>query len=174
VTPTAPGPGRGPGQGRGPTPGQASGPTPGQASGPAPGQARGPTPGPGRGAASEPRPGQVHGLTRGLQKVRATYGAALVFAPGLMIWLATGQLPSRRARRVAQVLGARHLMQAALTAAAPEPAALAIGGQVDALHAGSMLALAAVSRTGRRAALADALTEAALAAAGRAAAGVRA
>ena len=118
---------------------------------------------------------------RGLQKARAAYGAALVFVPGPVIWLATGQRPSRRTCRVAQVLGFRHLIQAALTTAvsttavsttaaptgaAPEPAALAIGGQVDAVHAASMLLLAAVSRAGRRAALTDALTEAALAAAG--------
>jgi hypothetical protein len=103
---------------------------------------------------------------RGLQKIRATYGAALVFMPGPVIWLATGRRPSPRACRVARLLGTRHLIQAALTAAAPEPAVLAIGGQVDAVHAASMLLLAAVSRTGRRAALADALTEAAFAAAG--------
>jgi hypothetical protein len=40
---------------------------------------------------------------------------------------------------------------------------LAIGGQVDAVHAASLLLLAAVSRAGRRAALTDALTEAAFA-----------
>jgi hypothetical protein len=106
------------------------------------------------------------GLARGLQKARAAYGAALVLTPGPVIWLATGQLPSRRARRVAQVLGIRHLIQAALTVAAPEPAVLSIGGRVDAVHATSMLLLAAVSRAGRRAALTDALTEAAFAAAG--------
>jgi hypothetical protein len=105
----------------------------------------------------------------GLQKARATYGAALVLAPGPVLWLATAQRPSRRARRVAQVLGIRHLIQAALTAAAPEPAVLAVGGQVDGVHAASMLLLAAVSRGGRRAALTDALTEAAFAAAGVAA-----
>jgi hypothetical protein len=109
----------------------------------------------------------VTATARGLQKVRATYGAALVLVPGPVIWLATGQLPSRRACRVAQVLGIRHLIQTALTAAAPEPAVLAIGGRVDAVHGASMLLLAAVSRAGRRAALTDALTEAAFAAAGR-------
>jgi hypothetical protein len=112
------------------------------------------------------RASPVTATARGLQKARATYGAALVLAPGLVIWLATGQLPSRQARRVAQVLGIRHLIQAVLTAAAPEPGVLAIGRQVDAVHAASMLLLAAVSRAGRRAALTDALTEAALAAAG--------
>ncbi|HMD22822.1 MAG TPA: hypothetical protein VKH61_01900 [Streptosporangiaceae bacterium] len=106
-----------------------------------------------------------------LQVVRATYGAALVLLPGPVIWLATGQLPSRRACRVAQVLGIRHLIQAGLTSAAPEPAVLATGGQVDTVHAASMLLLAAVSRAGRRAALTDALTEAAFAAAGFSASG---
>jgi len=103
--------------------------------------------------------------------VRAAYGAALVLVPGPAIRLATGRLPSRRACRVARVLGTRHLIQAALTAAAPGSAALEIGGQVDAVHSASMLLLAAVSRAGRRAALSDALTEAALAAAGYSAIG---
>ncbi len=99
--------------------------------------------------------------------VRATYGAALVLAPGPTIRIATCRRPSRRACRVARVLGTRHLIQAALTAAAPGPAAvLVIGGQVDAAHTASMLLLAAVSPAERRAALTDALTEAAFAAVG--------
>ena len=118
--------------------------------------ANGPSSGLTRGPALRP--------ARGLQKARVAYGAALILVPGPVIWLATGQLASRRARRVAQVLGVRHLIQAALTAAAPEPAVLSIGGQVDAVHAASMLLLAAVSRRGRRAAGADALTEAVFAA----------
>jgi hypothetical protein len=108
---------------------------------------------------------------RALQVVRATYGAALVLVPGPAIRLATGRLPSRRACRVARVLGTRHLIQAALTAAAPGRAVLALGGQVDAVHTASMLLLAAVSRAQRRAAVADALTEAAFAAAGFSASG---
>jgi hypothetical protein len=103
---------------------------------------------------------------RALQVVRAGYGTALVLAPGPVIRLATGRPPGRRACQVARVLGARHLIQATLTAIAPRPGVLAAGGQVDAVHTVSMLVLAAVSRGGRRAALADALTEAALAAAG--------
>jgi hypothetical protein len=108
----------------------------------------------------------VTATVRGLQVARATYGAALVLAPDPAIRLATGHLPSRRACRVARVLGARHLIQAGLTAAAPGRALFALGGQVDTVHTASMLLLAAVSRAGRRAALTDALTEAALAAAG--------
>jgi hypothetical protein len=103
---------------------------------------------------------------RELQRIRVGYGAALVFLPGTTIFLATGRLPSRRTRRVAQLLGVRHLAQAALTAAAPRPEVLAAGALVDAAHAASMLLLAAVSRAGRGAALTDALAETAFAAAG--------
>jgi hypothetical protein len=98
--------------------------------------------------------------------IRVGYGAALVLMPGTTIFLATGRVPGRRTRRVAQVLGARHLAQAALTAAAPRPVVLAAGALVDAAHAASMLLLAAVSRAGRGAALTDALAETAFAAAG--------
>ncbi|HTQ91937.1 MAG TPA: hypothetical protein VMK84_20820 [Streptosporangiaceae bacterium] len=101
-----------------------------------------------------------------LQVIRAGYGLALVLVPGPLIRLATGRPPSRRACWTARILGTRHLVQTALTAVAPQPAGFAAGGQVDTLHATSMLLLAAVSQGGRRAALADALTEAAFAAAG--------
>jgi hypothetical protein len=107
--------------------------------------------------------------TRTLQLIRAGYGAVLVLAPGPAIRLATGREPSRLMRRTARLLGARHLVQTMLTAVAPVPGTYAVGGQVDSVHATSMLLLAAVSRSGRRAALTDALTEAAFAAAGFAA-----
>jgi hypothetical protein len=103
---------------------------------------------------------------RVLQLVRAAYGTALVLAPGPTIRLATGRVPGSRTCRVARVLGTRHLAQAALTAVAPRPAVFAAGGQVDAVHAASMLLLAAAGGSGRRAALTDALAEAAFAAAG--------
>ena len=107
-------------------------------------------------------PGPGHAL----QLIRAGYGVALVLAPGRLIHLATGRPPGRRTCWTARVLGTRHLVQTALTAAAPTPAVFAVGGQVDTLHATSMLLLAAVSQGGRRAALTDVLTEAAFAAAG--------
>jgi hypothetical protein len=103
---------------------------------------------------------------RVLQLIRAGYGAALLLVPGPAIRLATGAVPSQRACRTARLLGARHLVQTALTAIAPMPGTFAVGGQVDTAHAASMLLLAAASRPGRRAALTDALTEAAFAAAG--------
>jgi hypothetical protein len=105
----------------------------------------------------------VTASTRALLAFRVGYGMVLVLTPGLVIGLVTGRIPSRRACRVAQVLGTRHLVQAVLTAAAPRPEVFAIGGQVDVVHVASML-LAASRPADRRAALTDALVEAALAA----------
>jgi hypothetical protein len=105
---------------------------------------------------------------RALQLARAGYGAALLLQPGPAIRLATGHRPSRRACRVARLLGARHLAQATLTAFAPRPGVFAAGADVDVLHAASMVMLAAADRAARRTALTDAVAEAALAAAGRA------
>jgi hypothetical protein len=105
---------------------------------------------------------------RALQAVRAGYGIVLVLTPGLALRLATGRRASPRARRVVRVLGIRHLVQAAATAAAPTPAVFAAGRQVDTVHAASML-VAGVWPAERQAALADALVEAALAAGGAAA-----
>jgi hypothetical protein len=101
-----------------------------------------------------------------LQLTRASYGVALVIAPGPVIYLATGRFPGRRVRRVAQLLGARHLVQAAVTAVAPLPDVFALGAEVDAVHATSMLMLAAARRAARPAALTDAVAEAVFAAAG--------
>ena len=89
-----------------------------------------------------------------------------------MIRLCTGQSPSVRARRVARVLGLRHLAQAAITAWMPRPEIVAVGSVIDLGHAASMLALAAASESLRRAELADALAAAALAVAEPASAGL--
>lgn len=91
---------------------------------------------------------------------RALYGAALLAAPGPILAVAAGQAPSRRDRAVARVLGARHVAQALVSAAAGRQA-LAPGAVVDGLHAASMVGLAARRGPGddgsiRRAELADA------------------
>ena len=80
-----------------------------------------------------------------------------------MIRVCAGRPPSLRARRVARVLGIRHLAQAAIMAWAPEPQVVAVGSVIDLCHAASMLALAAASQSLRRAELADALVAATLA-----------
>jgi hypothetical protein len=102
--------------------------------------------------------------------VRGGYGAILLCAPGTAIRLSGAGPASRRALAVTRVLGVRHLIQAAVTAAAPNAAVLTIGAQADFAHAASMLALAAASRPLRRAGLADGLIATVLAVAGTAAA----
>ncbi|HLI41936.1 MAG TPA: hypothetical protein VKV35_09875 [Streptosporangiaceae bacterium] len=99
---------------------------------------------------------------------RAGYGLALVGRPGRAVRLAQGSPADGRARAVTRVLGARHLIQAAVTAARPGPRTLALGAGADAAHAASMLALAAAGPRRRHAALTDAAVAAAFAAAGTA------
>ena len=102
-----------------------------------------------------------------LQAVRGCYGAALLCAPGPMIRFCTGRPPGPPARRLARVLGARHLIPAALTAGAgPGSARLTVGAAVDLVHAASMARVTAASQTLRRATLADTVLETALAGTG--------
>ena len=108
---------------------------------------------------------------RALQMARAGYAGALLRQPAGAIRMATGRLPSRRAYRVARLLGARHLAQATLTTLVPLPGVFVAGAGVDALHAVSMVMLAAADNTARRAALTDAAVEAAFAATGLAVVG---
>jgi hypothetical protein len=105
--------------------------------------------------------------------VRGGYGAVLLCAPGTAIRLSRARPASPRARAVTRLLGIRHLIQAAVTAAAPNAVVLTIGAQVDLAHAASMLALAAASPPLRRAGLADGLIAAMFAAAGTAGARAR-
>lgn len=98
--------------------------------------------------------------------VRASYGAALLCAPGLALGLCTGEASSPRARAVVRFLGARHLAQAVLTLWRPRRKVLAAGAGIDGCHAASMLALAAADRHLRRAGLADAAAATAFTAAG--------
>jgi hypothetical protein len=109
-----------------------------------------------------------------LQLARAGYGAALLAAPGRVISVVTGRPAAPGARATARVLGARHLLQAALTARSGVSArALRAGAAVDLTHAVSMAGLSVAAPRGRRCALADALAETALSAAGLAAARAR-
>jgi hypothetical protein len=102
-----------------------------------------------------------------LQVARAGYGGALLIVPGPVIRVAAGRPAGPRARAVARVLGARHLLQAALTvAAAPDGPALGVGVAIDLVHAASMTALALADRQVRRLTLSDALIETTFAAAG--------
>jgi len=101
---------------------------------------------------------------------RGAYGAALLCAPGPLTSAAAGRPASTGVRATARVLGARQLLQAAVTGAGASPAVLALGAATDLVHAASMLGLALAGRRWRRAALLDAVLATALAAAGAVAA----
>jgi hypothetical protein len=102
-----------------------------------------------------------------LQVARVGYGAALLLVPGPAIRLSTGRPAGHRTRNVARLLGARHLIQAAVTAGiGPSAELLGLGAAVDITHAASMAGLALADRGVRRVTLTDALIETAFAAAG--------
>ena len=98
--------------------------------------------------------------------LRALLGSLYLVGPQWLPELLLGVRLDSRARFVVRVLGARQLLQAALGIAVPSRLTLRLGSAVDALHAGSMLALAAVDSRRRGAALGDAAVAGSLAAAG--------
>jgi hypothetical protein len=93
---------------------------------------------------------------RPLEVIRAAYGAVELLAPGATERVLVGRAPDARARTFIRVLGGRHLLQAAVTATAGGPVFHRIGAGVDALHALTMLVLAALDRRRRHAAVANA------------------
>jgi hypothetical protein len=95
---------------------------------------------------------------------RGAYGLALLAAPHALV-SRTGAGASPGQCRVARVLGARQLVQAAMTWSG-RPDALAIGAMTDAVHGTSMVVLAAASPRLRRAALTEVATAAVFGAAG--------
>jgi hypothetical protein len=111
-----------------------------------------------------------------LDAARACYGGLLLAAPRRVLTVCTSGQASPRALGVVRLLGARHLLQAALTAGVlsargpseeiPPARALLAGSGVDTAHAASMIGLALARRPLRRAALADALLASSLAAFG--------
>ena len=78
----------------------------------------------------------------GVEAVRAVYGAALLLAPVGVLSSPAGSPLDPPAVRVARVLGARHLVQAAVLARHRAPGWRLAGAAVDGAHAASMLALA--------------------------------
>jgi hypothetical protein len=106
------------------------------------------------------------GRTRATAAIRAGWAGALLVVPEHLLRLAGhGPVPPAAVATV-RVLGARHLLQALVCAAAPRAPIAGAGAVVDTLHTGTCLGLAAVSPTWRRAALLDAAVETAFAASG--------
>jgi hypothetical protein len=101
-------------------------------------------------------PGHAGQSVRAQQLVRGGWGLALLVVPDLVVSRLGEARPDHRTRVVARILGARHLVQAVISAADPTPRVLRCGGLIDFAHASTGLALAAVDVRYRRAALTDA------------------
>ena len=94
--------------------------------------------------------------------VRAGWGCALLLAPERLLALGAGAPVPPAAVTVVRVLGARQVLQGAVTAWMPTPAVTGLGAVVDALHGATCVGLAALSPRWRRVGLADAVIAAAL------------
>lgn len=81
---------------------------------------------------------------------RIVYGLVLLAAPRSLLRLASGKPATSRERAATRVLGARLLTQAAVTDIRPDAVSVALGAQVDFVHAITMLGWAAVDRGARR------------------------
>lgn len=92
---------------------------------------------------------------RMLEVIRAAYGATELLAPGTVERLLLGSGLDARGRKGIRVLGARHVLQAAVTARG-SASVHHVGGSVDVAHALTMLALAAFDPPRRRVALLNA------------------
>ena len=105
-------------------------------------------------------------MTRALIAVRVLWGTVLLIAPEVVLRDLPHQRIDRPARGFARVLGARHLTQAAITRRGATHGWLVAGAMVDATHAATMAALAALRPDRRKLALTNVATAMALAAAG--------
>ncbi len=87
---------------------------------------------------------------RVLSAVRAGYGLLLLVRPERSPEVLLGDTRDPAVPPVVRVLGARHAAQGLVTLVRPTETVLGLGAGVDALHAASMVALAAVSPAHRR------------------------
>ena len=101
-----------------------------------------------------------------LASVRAGYGAVQLAAPGYSAEQQLGGPLDPATLRVVRLLGARQVTQAGLALAFPAEPLLGLGVAVDALHALSMVPVAATAPRWRRPALVSGLIATAFAVAG--------
>jgi hypothetical protein len=99
---------------------------------------------------------------------RIIYGLVLFAVPNPLLRLVSGQAATARERALTRVLGARLLVQAAVTDIRPDAVSVALGAETDFIHAASMLAWAVVDRGSRRLTLLSAAVAALFAVAGAA------
>lgn len=86
---------------------------------------------------------------------RALWGAALLAQPGRTLHAISGRATTPAGIRLLRVLGARHLLQSAVSYRRPTAPVLAASAVVDALHAASCAAFAALDPKWRRASTVD-------------------
>ena len=103
---------------------------------------------------------------RALTAVRLLYGSVLLLAPRAALHELPHGRVDWRALTLARVLGARHLLQAAVVGSHGSERWLRAGAVVDAGHAATMVAFAALRPERRALAGANALVAASLAAGG--------
>jgi hypothetical protein len=96
--------------------------------------------------------------------IRLIYGSLLLIAPGRLVGRGRDRADARF-RFVARVLGARHVLQAVVTALRPTATVRRGGAVVDCLHAATDLGCAVLDRRRRGPASVDAGVALALAAA---------
>lgn len=98
----------------------------------------------------------MSGAAGGARAIRVVAGAEAVFGvaclavPAVFESAAGVTVHRVDGRRFVQILGVRHLVQAALVAAHPTSGALRMGAAVDAIHATTMLGAAGVDAHQRR------------------------
>jgi hypothetical protein len=100
--------------------------------------------------------------------VRAGWGTALILYPDVLVKVASGRTPTNTSRVVARVLGARQILQAAVTLRWPSRTVRDLGVVTDALHAASGLAFAVPRTPWRRLAFLDSTVAATFATVGAA------
>jgi hypothetical protein len=93
---------------------------------------------------------------RGVLLAEAVWGVALVSAPRPVIRWVNASASDPPEVVAARVLGARHVVQAALIFARPSRARILVGSAISGVHAASMLLLGTVDAPRRRLAACDA------------------
>lgn len=101
---------------------------------------------------------------RGLELMRAGWGAALLAAPAEVLTHIHGVQVDRKALVITRILGARHLVQASFSGINPSPEVLAAGIWVDTVHSMTAFGLAAVDRRRARGGVVDGVVAASWAA----------
>jgi hypothetical protein len=103
-----------------------------------------------------------------LPPFRVAYGSVLLLAPHVIAGALPHEQVDGRVVAFARLLGARHLLEAAIIGRRNRPAWILAGSAVDATHAATMIGLAVARPNRRPLALANAIAAGAIAVAGAA------